>query len=252
MDIQKLIDDYSIWLKNEITVEQIGEYYEITTPYLDSSNDYLQIYIKQNGDNFILSDDSNTINKLYSMGLKLTKNRKEHLNRILLQYGVQLNKNELVANVPINEFAKRKHMFVQAMLKIDDMFIINKSNVSSLFIEDIQSFFAKKDIFYSENVQFTGVSGFVHNYDFLLQRSKTKPERLCTAVNSPSKSTVSSILFAWDDTKPSRKDDSKLVILLNDENNIPRGVEMAFNKYEAKVIKWSERDKNVNIDYLSA
>ena len=44
LDIQKLIDEYAVWLKSEITFEKIGEYYEITTPYLDIDNDYLQIY----------------------------------------------------------------------------------------------------------------------------------------------------------------------------------------------------------------
>ncbi len=38
MDIQKLIDDDTSWLKSEITLEKIGEYYEITTPYLDNAN----------------------------------------------------------------------------------------------------------------------------------------------------------------------------------------------------------------------
>ena len=38
MDIQKLIDDYATWLKQEITFEKVGEYYEITTPYLDKDH----------------------------------------------------------------------------------------------------------------------------------------------------------------------------------------------------------------------
>ena len=42
MDIQSLIDDYANWLKSEIKVEKVGEYYELTTPYLDNANDYLQ------------------------------------------------------------------------------------------------------------------------------------------------------------------------------------------------------------------
>ena len=29
LDIQKLIDDYATWLKQEITFEKVGEYYEI-------------------------------------------------------------------------------------------------------------------------------------------------------------------------------------------------------------------------------
>ena len=56
MDIQKLIDDYTSWLKNEITFEKVGEYYEITTPYLDHANDYLQIYVKQEGNDIFFTD----------------------------------------------------------------------------------------------------------------------------------------------------------------------------------------------------
>lgn len=39
MEIKQLIDDYIHWLKKEITFEKIGEYYEITTPFLNSAND---------------------------------------------------------------------------------------------------------------------------------------------------------------------------------------------------------------------
>ena len=47
MDIKKMIDSYTDWLNKSISFEKIGEYYEITTPYLDRFNDYLQIYVKQ-------------------------------------------------------------------------------------------------------------------------------------------------------------------------------------------------------------
>ena len=40
MDIQGLIDEYAAWLREKITFEKFGEYYEITTPYLDNSNDF--------------------------------------------------------------------------------------------------------------------------------------------------------------------------------------------------------------------
>lgn len=53
LNIQKLIDDYAQWLKNEISFSKIGEYYEITTPYLDNANDYLQIYVRQVGNDIL-------------------------------------------------------------------------------------------------------------------------------------------------------------------------------------------------------
>ncbi|MBR3293681.1 MAG: DUF1829 domain-containing protein [Oscillospiraceae bacterium] len=252
MDIQKLINEYAAWLKSEITFEKIGEYYEITTPYLDNANDYLQIYVRQSGDDIFFTDDSATIQGLKMSGFQFTPNRKAHLQRILNQYGIKLEGDELVAKAPINGFAQKKHLFIQAIMRIDDMFAISKSKVASFFLDDIQDFFEAREIYYSDNVQFTGISGFAHNYDFLLQRTKNKPERLCQAVNNPNKSSMGNILFAWNDTKPSRKKDSQLIVILNDQNNVARGVEDAFANYDAKVIRWSERDKVGNLSLISA
>ena len=139
------------------------------------------------GDDIYFTDDSATIRNLKMEGFQFTPARKKHLQRILNQYGVRLDGDELICKAPANSFAQKKHLFIQAMLRIDDMFTVSKAKVSSLFLDDIQDFFAEKDIFYSENVQFTVLSGFSHNYAFLLPRSKTKPERLCQAVNNPNK-----------------------------------------------------------------
>lgn len=251
MDIQKLIDDYTSWLRSEITFEKIGEYYEITTPYLDNANDHLQLYVKQENNDIFFTDDSITMHNLKLNGVPLTQNRKLQLQRILYQYGVQLKGDELIAKAPINRFAQKKHLFIQAMLRIDDMFSASRSRVSSFFLDDIQEFFMKKEIYYTDNVQFMGVSGFSHNYDFLIQRSKSKPERLCQAVNNPNRSTMGNILFAWNDTKPARKNESQLIVILNDQNNMAKGIEEAFLNYEAKVIRWSERNQDSNIALLS-
>jgi hypothetical protein len=43
-----MINDYTVWLRKEITTAAFGEYVELTTPYLDRFNDYMQIYVKQN------------------------------------------------------------------------------------------------------------------------------------------------------------------------------------------------------------
>lgn len=121
MDIQKCIDDYANWLKKEITFTKMGEYYEITTPFLDAYNDYFQIYVRQDGDNVLFSDDSQTLNSLAMSGFQLTPNRKKQLKNIVSQYGLTLNQNELTLKANIHEFPQKKHMFVQAMIRISDL-----------------------------------------------------------------------------------------------------------------------------------
>ena len=251
LNIQKLIEDYAAWLKSEITFDKIGEYFEITTPYLDNANDYIQIYVKQDGNGVFFSDDCATIHGLKMHGIQINSNRKLYLEKILGQYDVKLKGDEMVTRAAENNFAQKKHLFIQAVLRIGDMFSDPQSKESSFFLDDIQDFFAEQEIYYSENVQFTGISGFSHNYDFLLQRSKTKPERLCQAVNNPNNSSMGNILFAWNDTKPARKNESQLIVILNDRNYMAKGIEDAFLNYEAKVVRWSERNRESIISLLS-
>jgi len=252
LDVQELINNYTEWLRREITFSKVGEYYEITTPFLNSANDYLQIYVKQEENEIFFSDDGDTIHDLELNGLNFTSARKKLLKQLLASYGVQINGKELTTRGPISMFPQKKHMFVQAMLSVDDMFMVSKGKISSFFLDDIQKFFEENEIYCSDNVQFTGISGYTHVYDFLIQRSKNHPERLCRAINSGTKSNMENVLFAWQDTKPVRKQDSKLIVLLNDGNPIARGVEEGFQNYGAHVLRWSHRNEQKNLSILSA
>ena len=182
----------------------------------------------------------------------MTSARKTYLQNILLQYGVKFVGDELVANVPISGFAQKKHLLIQAMLKIEDVCSFYRPKKTSLFLDDVQKFFDEKEIYYTDNVQFVGKSGFYHNYDFLLQRSKTRPERLCRAVNNPNRDSMSTTLFAWGDTKPARKADSQLIVILNDKNNIASGIEDGFTNYGVKVIRFGDILTQKNFQLLSA
>ena len=253
VDVEKLINQYVNWLKSEITFSKCDEHFEITSPYLDRNNDYLQIYIKQidNGAVF-LTDDGYVLSSLAAEGMTIVGSRKQLLNNILRKYGVTLVENTLSIKTTMKDFGQKKHMLLQAMLAVDDMFMTSQSRVASFFLEDIQEFFAINDIYYTDNVQFTGTSGYIHTYDYVLQRSRTRPERLCRALNSPTKTNVTNILFGWEDTKATRHNDSKLIVFINDENKISPGVIESLENYEAATILWSERSQPGTIDLLSA
>ena len=63
-EIQKLLDQYLVWLRDKTALRQVEGWIEITTPYLDRHNDYLQIYVKRQNGGFILTDDGYTIDDL--------------------------------------------------------------------------------------------------------------------------------------------------------------------------------------------
>ena len=63
-EIQDLLDAYHAWLKDRTALRRIEEWVEITTPYLDRHNDYLQIYAKRANGGLLLTDDGYTIEDL--------------------------------------------------------------------------------------------------------------------------------------------------------------------------------------------
>lgn len=63
---------------------------------------------------------------------------------------------------------------------------------------------------------------------------------------------MSNILFAWYDTKPARKSDSQLIVIFNDHNSVSKKVEDGLLNYDVKVVRWSERNKQENLDLFLA
>ena len=239
----ELKEKFVNWLKDEIYVKNIGEYTEITSPFLDRYNDYLQIYVKlQNNNELILSDDAYTINNLKMAGIDIdSAKRRKILDNFLNKYRVELINDELTIKSGVEDFPQKIMFLMQAMLNIDDMFMLSQSKIVSLFLDDIKNFFDGNEVFYSENVSFMGKSGFVYPYDYLIQRTRNKPERLCKAINNPNKQNFQSTMFMWNDTKEARSTDSQLIVLLNDENKIDANIIEGFRKYNVTTIPWSER-----------
>lgn len=55
-EIEELIDQYTAWLRDKTATRQVTpDWVEITTPYLDRHNDYLQIYARQQNGHFLLT-----------------------------------------------------------------------------------------------------------------------------------------------------------------------------------------------------
>nr|DAS81011.1 MAG TPA: protein of unknown function DUF1829 [Caudoviricetes sp.] len=253
MDIQAFIDNYLSWIRSEMHFSQMGDYYEITTPLLDSTGDYLQLYVKQEGDEIVFSDDANTINSLIMAGLTLSKNRKTQIAQIARTYGITVQPDyELTARTAISNAPQAKQLFLQGMVEIGDLYLSAQRRTGSFFIDDVNTFFQQQDIFASENIAMSGASGYSRVYNFLFPRSRKYPERLCNVLNEPTKDKIDLNLFYWIDTKKTRKPDSKFILLLNDSKNISPAILGAIKSYDASYIKWSERLEPENLALLAS
>lgn len=244
-DVQKLLDQYLAWLKDKTSLRQVKDWIEITTPYLDRHNDYMQIYIRRENRNFIITDDGYTIEDLRLSGCELeSKKRKDLLNMTLNGFGVKIINDELIVHASPDTFALRKHNLVQAMLAVNDLFYLAVPMVASLFLEDVTSWLDLSEVRYTPKVKFTGKSGYDHLFDFVIPASKKQPERILQTINRPNRDTAQAVAFSWIDTKEVRPANSRAYAFLNDSEHAPTASVLdALKNYDVSPVLWSKREE---------
>jgi len=217
---------------------------EITTPYIDRHNDYIQIYLRQQGEEYVLTDDGYTISDLTQSGCTLdTPRRRALLHSTLNGFGVQLVNDAIEVKATEETFALRKHNLLQAILAVNDLFYVARTNVESFFFEDVALWMDEIGVRYTPNVGFVGHSRFNHQFDFVIPKSRQQPERILKVINNPNKDNAQNTAFAWLDTKDVRPADSIAFAVLNDrEHKVSNPVVEALRNYNITPISWSQRN----------
>ena len=251
-ECKQMIDAYIEWLRKGLSVESLEKACELTTPFLDRHNDHIQIYAVKRDGKIILSDDGYILSDLRTSGLELmTPKRKTVLDSLLNGFGVKLEGNQLFIEASQKNIGQRLHSLIQAMLSVNDMFVMAQPRVATFFWEDVRAFLDTHDVRYSPRVKIAGISGFDHAIDFLIPKSKARPERLVQAINAPSKNTIGTYLFTLTDTREARGDESEAYAFLNDkEREVGGDVIEALEAYDVKPALWSQRNRY--IDALAA
>jgi hypothetical protein len=244
-ECQRLIDGYIEWLRSGLAAQQTDAgACELTTPFLDRHNDHLQVYAVNTNGRIVLSDDGYVLSDLRTSGLEFsTPKRRLVLETILNGLGIKEKNNELSVETSAKDLPQRLHSLIQAMLAVNDMFVMSQPRVASLFWEDVKEFFDEHDVRYSPLVKVAGKSGFDHAIDFLIPKSKSRPERLVQAISSPTKNTIGNYLWVLSDTRDGRGRESEAYAFLNDRDHTIGGDVMeALEAYSVVPAFWSKRD----------
>jgi hypothetical protein len=114
----ELIEYYIDWLKKEISITKFEDTIELTLPFLDAHNDYIQIYINQVDDNIILSDDGNTLNELRMSGCEFYN---KNIDNILHKTGIKLISDNFCVEANKNNFPQKMQALIQAILSVNNI-----------------------------------------------------------------------------------------------------------------------------------
>lgn len=252
--MKHLIDSYVNWIRESTTLRNVGHgWHEIVTPFLNHKNDMIELYVRQEGnEKIILSDGGNTVNELKLSGLDIDKSKKrlDEFNTILRSFGLHKDeKKEISIVTDTKKFPEVKHRLIQAILSIDDMFMLSEPKVESFFTEDVAVFFELNDILFVKDTSFVGKSGFSHKFDFTLPKIKDRKELAIRAINKPRKDIIGGVMWTIEDMRIVRPNTDGLVII-NDENGVNDDIHQALNEYHIPYIGWSNRkDELTKLSY---
>lgn len=242
---EALVDSYLAWVKARLTTETLGDWIRLTTPFLDRHNDFMEIFVKVEGDQLTLTDDGYVLNDLEQSGCAVTSGRrKDLLEQILNGHGVSLHQDELIIQANMTNFAQRKHLLLQAMLAVNDLFLTSRPIVRGLFLEEVEQFLTVHQVRSVPNFQLAGKSGLSHAFDFAVPAWGEAPERLIKTLNRPSKEKITSLLFAWSDTRAIRRRPVQLFAFMNDQDrSVSSALVEACHSEGVEVVRWSAKEQ---------
>ncbi len=247
-ECNRLVNEYLDWLKQELQVTALDGSCQISTPFLDRHNDAIEIYVERKDGSLRLTDDGYTIRDLRGSGMEFTtEKRKSHLLTVLNGFGVRREGDEICVVGSLEDFPQKKHNLVQAILTVNDMFVMAEEHVLSLFKEDVALFLETHRVPAFSDFKLSGKCGFDHKFDFGLPKTPEKPQRVLQAINNLAKDNATSLAFAVADVRAIRTDPLGALAMINDTVGPPNEEYLAaLRAYEVEPVIWSQRQQAIS------
>lgn len=242
-----MINDYSSWLhaKPASIYDTKTGWTSMSTPFLGLYNDFLELYIKEDTDNIILSDDGQTIWNAETTGLDMNEpEQKKLLDLIISKYGVNLSDEGILdVTVEKNKFGQGKYSLLMAMFAINDM----TSQGSSIFQKNVKMLMMDKSINAVPQIQIKGRSGIDFTFDYVVSRPKA--EFLVQAVGNLDKNNLATFILGMEEVKDFRKlvsdKDIRGLLIVNDlERTVHKELLQALANRKLDYVLWSKKEES--------
>lgn len=250
LDVVK--DSYVNWIReNTHLSDGLNNSIEISSPFIDSLNENIKLYVVPESNDIKVTDDGYTIWNLETTGMVFRKGsqRERILLDIMERYSVDidLSTKELYIKTDNDNLGMAIHVLTQTILSVSDLLRFNKKNIKNLFYEEVNNYFTQnKEIFdYFPDFEIQGKSKLMHRFDYLMT-TQNKQKKLVKLVNSLDQVQLERILLSWQDTSQQRikkyNENLGMVALINDsQKKISSKFEIAFAQYGIEPIGFSNK-----------
>ncbi len=122
-NIDKLLDNYTSWLRSQYRVKSLTRADEVTTPFVNMIGDHLIIYIRPIGNGQVeISDDGATLSDLELLGIDMSASlRQKIIKPIKSAFGIQQKDDVFFARGSVKNFPVLQQNFISDILQINGM-----------------------------------------------------------------------------------------------------------------------------------
>lgn len=246
IDTTQLLSNYFEWLESNYVIRKHPTSDEIVTPFLDSLNDNISIYVDQLPNHeILLNDDGYTLNNLEMMGIIWTSSRKKLLQDICRQFNIKIIEEETLAIQGSEiDFPLMKYRLTSAILRINDLVFTKKSNVERMFFDDVLNYFNNND-FGGLPTSLRGQSGVKYSFKYAIPKRGHNPLRLIDIQNNISTNQVMLNAFKFGDIKNNHAfhyPNIDYIIIYNDqEKTVSDQAQQIAEGYHLQLIPWKNK-----------
>ncbi len=177
--IESLLSRYWDWVQGQTSVRDLGGTYEITTPYLNRFNDFVQVYAKMIKPSRILVTDGGETMEEFGLSeySNTTRRWTPIIQEILNGFSIKMNEQDRSLNTEgsIQDFPLATHNLIQAILAINDVGYMSgsgRSTIQSAFRKQVDHELASFDWEVKSNPKFQGGSGVPRKFHFMVKSEK--------------------------------------------------------------------------------
>lgn len=248
METQKWIDEYFSWLKKRYSVQSLEDSDEIITPFENTIGDNIVLYVsKLKNGNIELTDDGETIDNLELFDFEFTPIRTNIIKGIANSLKVEVTEEkELRITGPQKRFPEMKQNLIQAILRVDDMIMLQKQNLTSIFFEDVINFFDKNNFGGLPKYNVQGSTGNSYSISYAIGKQNFKPWRFIQVVNNISFQKVATETIIYNDISNNNYYNNSISynIIFNQEEKSPSSKSSKIaSQYGLNLISWEDKNK---------
>lgn len=159
------------------TCSSVNQYIRIETPFLYPDGDVIDIFYKEEGEDFILTDLGETLAWLQMQSVSQRKSSKQEqlIKDICLTHGIELRRGMLMVRLKqSDDLAEAIIRLSQATLRVSDIWFTFRGRAGESAIDEVEDLLQNHHIPFERDPEITGRSGRVWTPNFLTRYSQHK------------------------------------------------------------------------------